>query len=70
MRDYLSLPPAQTDSVQHDEMECLSHAASGSAWQTSKLNLDIDFQETALCAKPSFQPKVKRKESSNTQRAT
>lgn len=59
MRDHLSLPPSQTDTVRHGEMEWLSHAISGSPWQSSKLNLDSDFQETALFAKPSFQPKAK-----------
>lgn len=59
MRDYLSLPPSQTDTVRRGEMEWLSHAISGSPRQSSKLNLDSDFQETALFAKPSFQPKAK-----------
>lgn len=59
MRDYLSLPPSQTDTARHSEMEWLSHASSGSPWQSSKLNLDADFQATALFAKPSFQPKTK-----------
>lgn len=59
MRDYLSLPPSQTDTVLHGEMEWLSHAISGSPWQSSKLNVDADFQATVLFSKPSFQAKAK-----------
>lgn len=60
MRDYLSLPHAQPDTVQHSEMKWLSHAISGSLWQSSTLNQDTDFQATALIAKPSFQPRAKK----------
>lgn len=60
MRDYLSLPHAQPDTVQHREMKRLSHAISGSLWQSSTLNQDTDFQAAALIAKPSFQPREKK----------
>lgn len=44
---------------QHEEMEWLSHAISGSPWQSSELNPGADFQaKFALFANPSYQPKA------------
>lgn len=57
--EIISPFPFHRQTLEHGEMEWLSHAVSGSPRKSSKRNLDADFQAAVLFAKPSFQAKAK-----------